>query len=221
MGIVFDDPVSSMDHLRKDLIARRLVEEATKRQVIIFTHDIIFSHYLATEAEKLGGGFIFTGRTVARKYDGLVGCVDEMLFPHSHYEGEAAKRAQNFLDSAKGSTGATQRDHLEKACGSLRTAYEDFIQRKLFNDVVGRWRENIKFTLKDLYVDEAIVTRVDERMASLSRYIDAHSHSEAYREKPLIIDFVEQELQAYHIIVKDYRLVKKDWEAKKGKATFR
>jgi len=220
VGIIFDDPVSSMDHMRKELIAKRLVEEATKRQVIIFTHDIIFSHYLATEAERLGGRFNFCGRTVARKHDGLVGCVDELIFPHSHYEGEAATRAKSFLDVAKGATGVEQRNHLEKACGSLRTAYEDFVQRKLFNDIVGRWRENIKFTFRDLYVDEKIVARVDERMSALSRFIDAHSHSEAYHEKPLTVDYVESEIQAYHVIVKDYKAAKKAWEANKGKTTF-
>ena len=42
-GIVFDDPVSSLDHGRRQHVARRLVEEAKKRQVIVFTHDTSFS----------------------------------------------------------------------------------------------------------------------------------------------------------------------------------
>ncbi|MFC1783932.1 AAA family ATPase, partial [Planctomycetota bacterium] len=37
LGIILDDPVNSMDHLRKELIADRLAKEATVRQVIIFT----------------------------------------------------------------------------------------------------------------------------------------------------------------------------------------
>lgn len=41
-GIVFDDPVSSLDHEYRNLVARRLVAEAKVRQVIIFTHDIVF-----------------------------------------------------------------------------------------------------------------------------------------------------------------------------------
>jgi energy-coupling factor transporter ATP-binding protein EcfA2 len=39
---VFDDPVSSLDHLRRQRVARRLVEEAKTRQVIVFTHDSVF-----------------------------------------------------------------------------------------------------------------------------------------------------------------------------------
>jgi recombinational DNA repair ATPase RecF len=41
-GIVFDDPVSSLDHKRRGLVARRLAEEAGKRHVIVFTHDLYF-----------------------------------------------------------------------------------------------------------------------------------------------------------------------------------
>jgi hypothetical protein len=41
-AIVFDDPVSSLDHIRRDRLADRLAEEGQKRQVIVFTHDIAF-----------------------------------------------------------------------------------------------------------------------------------------------------------------------------------
>ena len=41
-SIVFDDPVSSLDHIHRDKVAARLAEESLKRQVIIFTHDIAF-----------------------------------------------------------------------------------------------------------------------------------------------------------------------------------
>ena len=41
-GIVFDDPVSSLDHLHREQIADRLAEEGRNRQVIVFTHDLPF-----------------------------------------------------------------------------------------------------------------------------------------------------------------------------------
>ena len=41
-AIVFDDPVSSLDHLHRDKVAARLAEEGRARQVIIFTHDMAF-----------------------------------------------------------------------------------------------------------------------------------------------------------------------------------
>ena len=41
-GIIVDDPVSSLDHIRTRTVAKRLVEEAARRQVIIFTHNLTF-----------------------------------------------------------------------------------------------------------------------------------------------------------------------------------
>lgn len=41
-AIVFDDPVSSLDHLHRDQVAARLAEAGQTRQVIVFTHDMAF-----------------------------------------------------------------------------------------------------------------------------------------------------------------------------------
>jgi len=51
-AIIFDDPVSSLDHIWRERIARRLVSEAKDRQVVVFTHDILFLRLLLCEAER-------------------------------------------------------------------------------------------------------------------------------------------------------------------------
>lgn len=56
-AIVFDDPVSSLDHLHREAVADRLAEEGQGRQVIVFTHDIAFL-LLLNEACKAGGTHI-------------------------------------------------------------------------------------------------------------------------------------------------------------------
>lgn len=45
-AIIFDDPVSSLDHNWRRKIAARLVEESKTRQVVVFTHDLMFFKYL-------------------------------------------------------------------------------------------------------------------------------------------------------------------------------
>ena len=219
LGVVFDDPVTSMDHMRKEAIAQRLADEATRRQVIVFTHDIMFTNYLAAAAA--GKGVDFAGRTVWRGEAEEPGVVDSLAFPHEQYEGAAHDRAKKHLDAARALNGDKQRDGLEKACGSLRTAYEDFIQKKLFGNVVRRWRENITFTLDQVYFDECIATRVHARMVMLSRYIDAHSHSPDFHDVPLTIDVVVDELAKMDGIKADYNAARKVWEkAKPQAATF-
>ena len=54
-GLVVDDPVSSLDQRRIRLVAERLVQEAAKgRQVIIFTHNLVFFNEVAAEAARMG-----------------------------------------------------------------------------------------------------------------------------------------------------------------------
>ena len=50
-GIVFDDPVSSLDHMHREAVAKRLVAEAAHRQVIVFTHDLAFLFELNRAAD--------------------------------------------------------------------------------------------------------------------------------------------------------------------------
>ena len=47
--IVFDDPVSSLDHCHREAIAKRLAEEGQRRQITVFTHDIAFLFQLDEE----------------------------------------------------------------------------------------------------------------------------------------------------------------------------
>ena len=53
-AVVFDDPVSSFDYSWRDTVAQRLVAEAKDRQVVVFTHDIVFL-LLLQEYAKLDG----------------------------------------------------------------------------------------------------------------------------------------------------------------------
>lgn len=48
-AVVFDDPVSSLDHMHREALAERFAAEGQQRQVIIFTHDIAFL-FLLNEA---------------------------------------------------------------------------------------------------------------------------------------------------------------------------
>ncbi len=53
-ALILDDPVSSLDHVRRSRVASRLVEFAVTRQVIVFTHDVAFVLDLKKEADAKG-----------------------------------------------------------------------------------------------------------------------------------------------------------------------
>lgn len=53
-ALILDDPVTSLDHIRRGLVAARLAELAETRQVILFTHDVAFVADLKREAGAKG-----------------------------------------------------------------------------------------------------------------------------------------------------------------------
>lgn len=71
-GIIFDDPVSSLDHLHREAIAKRLAREGMDRQVIIFTHDLPFLFLLERACSEPDDGLSQTPvaiRHVAKRGD--------------------------------------------------------------------------------------------------------------------------------------------------------
>ncbi len=75
-AIVFDDPVSSLDHHRRAYLAGRLVEESKRRQVIVFSHDLAFLQMLREAAEE--AQVPLHGQTLQRAFHD-VGVVSEEL----------------------------------------------------------------------------------------------------------------------------------------------
>ena len=66
--MILDDPVSSLDHKHRELVACRLVDFAMNRQVVIFTHDASFVADLKLVANR--EGVKITDRSVERGLDG-------------------------------------------------------------------------------------------------------------------------------------------------------
>lgn len=75
-AIVFDDPVSSLDHCHREAIAKRLAEEGRHRQIIVFTHDIAFLFQLDEECRELDPATHVAVRCVSRGADFAGYCND-------------------------------------------------------------------------------------------------------------------------------------------------
>jgi len=76
--LVFDDPVTSLDHERRGNVADRLVELAKDRQVVVFTHDASFTGDLSAAAER--EGVTLAERAVERR-GGTVPGICQQTFP--------------------------------------------------------------------------------------------------------------------------------------------
>jgi len=144
-GIVFDDPVSSLDHWRRRDVARRLVEEAEFRQVIVFTHDTSFLGQLCDEIEAKG---IPNSMSFLEWQGGSPGCVNDGLpWDHQGYKARINALEQAHRKLAKTwptYPGENEDGEMRHQYDRLRATLERVIQDVVFNGVVKRYRDWIR-----------------------------------------------------------------------------
>lgn len=144
-GIVFDDPVSSLDHSRRATIAKRLAEEAAIRQVIIFTHDLAFVWDLVEASKNAGvpykGAHVFSSQ-------GIKGLVKNSL-PHEGGKLEARLNEIRSYETKARKALVQDLDHeqydllVRRGYGMLRDCWERLIEEVMFGDTVRRFRNGI------------------------------------------------------------------------------
>lgn len=176
-GIIFDDPVSSLDHNWRKKIGQRLVAAARDRQVVVFTHDLLFLHLLQTEA---------TRRTIPCHHQYIHRDVQVGLCsPDLPWIAMKTKKrlgvlrnrwqAANKLFTTAGF--AAYHPVGADIFGKLRATWERAIPEVLLNDVVERYRPSIETqkvgSLHD--ITEADCKAIEEEMTECSRWM----HDEA------------------------------------------
>lgn len=195
-GIVFDDPMSSLDHIHRGAVASRLVEEAEHRQVIVFTHDLVFLYELRREAEKANRPIAF--RNVRRQQD-KPGYIENELPDKAKSGLEMCNALRSSLKSAKPSFDKltdTQRTIFCKGTiGQLRDAWEQAISDYI-RPVLERFDNKVKptsmFKLGILTEDD--VKRVMAAQSRLSE--DLHSSAQALNPEAVSLDDLLNEVKA-------------------------
>lgn len=146
-GILFDDPVSSLDHTWRAQIARRLAEEARTRQVVVFTHDIAFHFLLREEAESAAISVPLAERCVERRGNAGAGyCRDDAPWAGLKI-GKRIGVLKNDLVSLKkqhdsGDVGYER--NVRDWYGRLRESWERAVEECLFNDAVRRFGHSVQ-----------------------------------------------------------------------------
>lgn len=171
-GIVFDDPVSSLDHRRRERVAKRLVAESRDRQVIVFTHDIYFLCILVEEAEATA--VQISTQSLARRSAGF-GVAD----PELPFEGQNVGRRIGTLKAkqqaiAKLHANGEEQEHRRQTVDAyyqLRMAWERAVEEVLLRRVVLRFRKGVETQrLAEVVVDDADYAQVDAGMTKCSNY---------------------------------------------------
>ncbi|MBJ7533168.1 AAA family ATPase [Rhodomicrobium vannielii ATCC 17100] len=172
--IVIDDPVSSLDRDCGLKVAARIAAEAQKRQVIIFTHDLIFFNDLCREADDLG----VTTETIALFADGAnAGKVDPagVSWKGLSVTKRLARIRNDFapLKKLHTSSPADYEFKVKHLYGRLRDCYERLVEEHIFCDVVRRGVDRIETQkLRMVHLSDALAIRFHEGMTKAN----THSH---------------------------------------------
>jgi energy-coupling factor transporter ATP-binding protein EcfA2 len=183
-GIVFDDPVSSLDFQWRNGVARRLVQESRTRQVIVFTHDVVFLLALRKCAEELGVESL--DQHVRNHSYGAGVCTEELpwaALPVSRKIGHIKERWQAADKlSRNGHTGAYE-EKAQYLYGLLREAWERALEEVLLGGVVERYRPDVQTRrigqIADISPDDC--KTVEIAMTKCSTWLPGHDKAAAAR----------------------------------------
>ena len=184
-AVVLDDPVSSLDHERRNMVALRLAECAKDRQVIVFTHDLVFLHMLKAAAGERG--VAVTDREVRRAGTTAGYCrnsapakamVVKALLGElkTHQQGCATQHRTGELD-------AYERD-LTQGYGLLREAWERAVEELLFNQSVMRFGHCVQTNRLKKVADicQEDLDTIDAGMTVCSKWLPGHAQATAINE---------------------------------------
>jgi hypothetical protein len=181
-AILFDDPVSSLDHVWRDRVAARLVEEAKIRQVVVFTHDVVFLVTL----QRLAGERNVTclDQYIHKEYQGAGVCSPDLPWVAMKIKGRMGVLNRLWQEADKIERTVSKDEYDKKAIaiyGYLREAWERALEEVLFNGIIERYRPGIQTQqIKNLAdITETDCTTVFEAMTKCSRWLPGHDNAPA------------------------------------------
>ncbi len=183
-GIVFDDPVSSLDYRWREGVALRLVEAAKTRQVIVFTHDVVFLLWLKQFAEEQQVEQL--DQHIRQLPAGAGVCAEELPWVAMPIRKKIGHLNNEHQSAAKLSREGHQ-DAYEKEAknlyGLLREAWERALEEVLLCKIVERYRPSVQTQqiAKLADVTEEDCRQVEAAMTKCSRWLRGHDQAAAAR----------------------------------------
>lgn len=171
--VIFDDPVSSLDHRRINEVAQRIAALADNNQVIVFTHDILFATTLLSLFEKSKRCVYFQITDENGK-----GQVTRASGPRIDSLSAIKKRITGTIQAAKSQEGEVRDALVRVAYSHVRAWCEVFTEEELLKGVTKRYRANVQMTtlpnIDGTRLNE-IGPKVTEIFEVACRHIDGHS----------------------------------------------
>ena len=202
-GVIFDDPVTSLDHQRRAIIAERLVNLSESKQVIIFTHDISFFVKLTHFAKAME--IPFTQTTIRRIGDSV-----GIIKPDLPWVAQKIKDRIGYLRNAlvrltKLEKEGNEDDYnmqIKGWYGMLREAWERSIEERLFKGAIERFSCEIHTKpLERIDITPALIAMINDGMTQSSNWVHDQAmglnppipeSSKAEKDLALLFEFSEK-----------------------------
>lgn len=181
-GIIFDDPVTSLDNDRKKQIAERLAFQATLKQVIIFTHDLVFFYHIKNFSKKFLNGInnSFVHHSLERESP-LCGKVVANTSPANEGQYHEPTKAEEWLSKSKATNGNEKIDFAKSGLSALRASYEALAIFTILGGTVQRFDPQIRIgRLKSIKFDISLIETVVEKHGEISDLIEGHLPSDEF-----------------------------------------
>jgi energy-coupling factor transporter ATP-binding protein EcfA2 len=197
-AIVLDDPVSSLDHVRRGYVAYRLVEFAKERQVIVFTHDIAFVADLRASADR---EVPVHERSIERRISGQPGvCLPNHPWKARDVGQRLQLLAEELARIRRDRSGWDQESYERETAewaGKMSETWERMINLEVVGQVVDRGTQEVRPRMFRLL---AKITEDDDRefqssYSRCSRWARRHDKSIESNYVPPTIEEMEPELQ--------------------------
>ena len=206
IGIVLDDPVCSLDHKRRSLIVKRLIEEAQIRQVVIFTHEITFFMELKTEAER--NGVMFEQETI-RKICDQPGDISTLIPWQGMNVKDRTGKLKNDLQKIVSIFNSGDMDtYYYKAkewCELLRESWERAVEEILFNDAIQRYNPCVQTQrLRKAPFTHDLYTELEHGMTECSAW--CHDQARAINANIPSVDDLKSYIECFEKYCKKHKV---------------
>lgn len=181
-GIVFDDPVTSLDNDRKKQIAERLANQAISKQVIVFTHDLVFFYHIKNFSKKYLNGInnSFFHHSLERESP-LCGKIVANTSPANEGQYHNPTKAEEWLQKSKAANGNEKIDFSKAGLSALRSSYEALAIFTILGGTVQRFDPQIRMgRLKDIKYEKSLIETVVEKHGEISDLIEGHLPSDEF-----------------------------------------
>lgn len=207
--VLFDDPVTSLDYKRSEIIANLIYQLSLDRQVVVFTHNIMFYYYLynaspkkkndennkffkVDEIDKLNKGFV--SETFSGRLENLKEIVSKL-------------KVQEQTINSKACFGDELEEALKKAYADIRTWCELIVEEGFFKSVIRRYEPNIMFTkvnsIKGDFVEELIP--VSELFDKACRWMAGHSQPTETQHNRATKEAFNEDMSYIHQLYEKYK----------------